>query len=392
MSLSIHPALSNQSDARCATLIRHLGSDPPLVDMAKWNKFKSQAVPLFVDFLEEHPDQVVCIGACDENEFDTGHRMRPSMVYHPVRREYIDVNIYNREAFGTVKDYVALFRTDGDTLNVCESHLCVAHRETAEVGQSVAQKAQFHAGKKAGVLYAVAGLRRLEFIMFSYIQREQKNLRNEIVWLRNNKKDTLDGYSPQVQLGNDSDLCTQAAAHIVVVARRTNTHLDDLFKLFVFPTNFGKKAENTLKNMSEAFKKGWKEVFTGKNDRIGEKKYVNVREKIMPMLIFEKTNMNRAALPPTSGSLSFLSTSSTSLAGAPAASAVPAAAPKRQAPEHTFEIFTSLDAAKKQKSAGTNPHELAAAAAARSSSAGAGAGAGADAGAGTSAGDAISIE
>ena len=142
----------SQSDARCATLIRHLGSDPPLVVMLKWNQFKSQGVPRFVDFLEAHPDQVVCIGACNENEFDSGDRFAVWLKYHKVMGQYIDCNIYNREVFGTAKDFVPLFRTDCDALRECESHLCVAHRETAEVGQSVAQKAQFHAGKKDGVL------------------------------------------------------------------------------------------------------------------------------------------------------------------------------------------------------------------------------------------------
>ena len=195
-----------------------------------------------------------------------------------------------------------------------------------------------------------------------------------------NRKTNLEGYNMNVQLGKDPDLLSQAAAHIINVARLTNVSLGTLMELFVFENNFGKRSQQTLEGMSEPFRMGWREIFTGKGMRINEAKYISIRKCIMPLLVYEKKNKAANAMPITSGSMTHLSTS---LAGAPTASAVPAAPLKRKS-DFESNYFSAAPIAsaipKKQKSSGgassgMNSHERDAAAAASSSNASAGAGA-----------------
>ena len=159
------------------------------------------------------------------------------------------------------------------------------------------------------------------------------------------------------------------------VARQTNVSVDELLELFVFESNFGLRAQQTLQRLSETFRAGWGEIFTGK--RIHEIKYMNIRRQVIPLLVYEKKNTQPAAAAIASGSLTFLSTS---LAGAPTAPAVPAAPPKRKSEFENYFSSAPIASAKKQKSSGgassgMNSHERDAAVAASSSNASAGAGA-----------------
>ena len=131
----------------------------------------------------------------------------------------------------------------------------------------------------------------------------------------------------KVALRLNGDLLSQAATHIINVARLTNVSPDTLMQLFVFESNFGTRSQQTLEGMSEPFRAGWREIFTGKGMRINEAKYISIRKAIMPLLIYEKKNKTANAMPITLGSMTHLSTS---LAGVPTASAVPAAPLKRK--------------------------------------------------------------
>ena len=150
-------------------------------------------------------------------------------------------------------------------------------------------------------------------------------------------------------------------------------------ELFVFESNFGPRAQRTLQGMSETSRAGWREIFTGKGMRINEKKYMGIRASIMPLLIYAKKHAQTHPQPLTSGSLAFLSTA---LAGAPTASAVPAAPTKRKSDLANYFSAAPIASAipKKQKSSGgassrMSSDERDAAAAASSSNASAGAGA-----------------
>ena len=173
------------------------------------------------------------------------------------------------------------------------------------------------------------------------------------------------------------DLLSQAAAHIINAARLTNVSLDTPMELFVFESNFGKRAVQTLEGMSEPFRAGWCEIFTGKGMRINEAKYVSTRKCIMPLLVYEKKNKTANAMPITSDSMAHLATT---LAGAPTASAVPAAPVKRRSDFEKYSSAAPIASAKKQKSSGgassgMNSYKRNAAAAASSSNTSAGAGA-----------------
>ena len=194
--MAFHPAQSNiplsRTDEIDAKLKIRL-PPPPLVNEKKWNAFMDMGVLAFSLFLEAHPTQVVTVGACSRENFDTGARFAALTRKHQVTGELVDCNLYDYELYGHEgdKQIGELFRAGGETIRVCEHTLARAHRLASVRWQLCAQKAQHHAWKGESVLYAIAG---------------RADLYNEIQWMTKMRKTNLEGHNPKAHLGTDPDL------------------------------------------------------------------------------------------------------------------------------------------------------------------------------------------
>ena len=148
------------------------------------------------------------VSACSRQEFITKSRFASNIRIHLDTGERADLGTYSEELYGkdADKQIEELPSTDGDTIRVCASQLCVAHRLTADLLQSCAQKAQHHAGKGEAVLYAIAGRADLECIMFCSKKRAARNLNNEMLLMKKHHKTNLEGYVHKAKLSSDEDL------------------------------------------------------------------------------------------------------------------------------------------------------------------------------------------
>ena len=387
-SLSTTSTPLTQVNLIIAALIESLEPKPELYDQNKYDLIKTVLIPNLARFAVEHPRGVIALGACSAMNFDSGERFRPARCFHHVLQEYVDCSVYPDELFGEAKTYVELFRAESIDISFAEQAIVPAFREMSELTRTCAQQKQaFVAVKGIAVVYGLVARSDIDFIAHCTLKRQAQVRRSEVDYMRRRQKHDLKGYTPVVRLGKDLDLIQQAAAHIIESSRLTGVKVDILLQLFFSDSSFNPYQQKLLAAQPSAFYNSWKQIFTGVKDRIDGSKYLSVRDMITPLLILEKKN-KMVPLPLTSGSLTFLQ--STSMVGAPAPPAPPPQGKRKgpvQANISTFFISLS-NPNKAQKtegggaSAGTNPHERAAAAAASSSSAGAGAGAAAGAGAG----------
>ena len=182
---SAEPNLPPSVDEIAARLKQHL-EKPEFCNEAKWKNFMDMGVFAFAEFCYERPTQIISVGACTRQQFDTKSRFRTKYELHPGTGARIDTSIYSEELYGSDadKEIAELFCSDNDTIRFCEAGLVPAHRSTAELHQSCAQKKQAHADRGESVLHTIAGQLGLEFITFCSKKRQIMNKRNQIVWLR----------------------------------------------------------------------------------------------------------------------------------------------------------------------------------------------------------------